>query len=106
MLMAIWTIWSVSRMVPHLQWTESANSVASRTGWLSRFTTVVRFDRIQSVTRSASPWDRRAGMAHVTVDTAGNATGAEMRVRYLPTAIAIGLSERLAARAAETSFSW
>ena len=73
--------------------------VAYRSGWLSRQWQVARIEKGQSLALSASPFDRRAGMANVSIDTAGAAaTGARFRIPYLAEAEARALLEHLRAR--------
>ena len=50
---------------------EKGGAVLFRSGWLWRRTSVVRFGKIQAVALHESPFDRRAAMARVRVDTAG-----------------------------------
>jgi len=53
-----------------------------------------------------SPFDRRAAMARVRVDTAGAGEFTRIDIPYLDGAVARGLHERLAAQAANTAFRW
>jgi len=62
---------------------------------------------VQVVSRRQSPFDRRHGMASVFADTAGRSQeGYAIRIRYLPAAVALSLSQGLSAAAARTSFKW
>lgn len=54
------------------RWIAFDGGIALRTGWLWRRTTVARDDRIQATVLAESPFDRRHGMAWVSVDTAGS----------------------------------
>ncbi|MBL8273935.1 MAG: PH domain-containing protein [Xanthomonadales bacterium] len=73
--------------------------VAYRSGWLSRQWLVARIEKGQSLSLSASPFDRRAGMASVSIDTAGAAAAASrFRIPYLAEADARVLLEHLRAR--------
>jgi len=70
--------------------------IAFRSGVLTRRVTATFFDRVQVVSLDESPFDRRAEMATVDVDTAGaGATGHRVRVPYLDRQIARALYERL-----------
>lgn len=74
---------------------------AVRHGWLKRSVAVARIGRIQTVALDASPFDRRAGMAAVRVDTAGRTDGEHaLAIAYLARAEAEALRDALAAGAA------
>jgi putative membrane protein len=82
-------------------------AILFRSGYLWRHVTIARFTKIQAVTLSESPFDRRARMARVRVDTAG-ASDASHRVDvpYLARDTAARLFELLAGEAARTAFRW
>jgi putative membrane protein len=68
---------------------------AVRDGWLRREWVLAAVAKGQALSVLASPWDRRAGMASVELDTAGAAPmGPALRVTYLDE----GEARRLAAR--------
>jgi putative membrane protein len=94
--------------VRQLAWASSDDVVAVRSGWLWRSVTVAPVARIQTVSSVESPFDRRAAMAGVRVDTAGG--GADQRARiqipYLARETATALAQRLGVQAAETAFRW
>jgi membrane protein YdbS with pleckstrin-like domain len=86
---------------------EKGGAVLFRSGWLWRKTSIVRFGKIQAVALHESPFDRRAAMARVRVDTAGAGESSHgVDIPYLARETAQGLSRRLAAEAARTSFRW
>jgi membrane protein YdbS with pleckstrin-like domain len=59
------------------------------------------------VGRIESPFDRRAAMCGVRVDTAGSASQAHrITIRFLARDTAVALHERLAAQTAQTAFRW
>lgn len=73
---------------------------AVRGGWLTRRWTLARVGRGQSASLASTPLDRRAGMASVSMDTAGVRPGSfKLRVDYLDAAQArtlhLALSQRL-----------
>ena len=88
--------------IRNLGWATFDDGIIFRGGWLRRVTTIGRFSRIQAVELVASPFDRRADMAHVSADTAAAALG----VAYLRTSDAHELKEIVLARAASTAFTW
>lgn len=83
-----------------------ADSLWYRSGWWKRQTSIVRDAKIQVVDQSDSPFDRRWGMAHVRVDTAGSGTFNALNLRYLEGGKARTLSAELALGAAEREFRW
>lgn len=69
-------------------------------GWLARRWALARIGRGQSVSLASTPLDRRAGMASVSMDTAGVRPGSfKLRVDYLDAgqarALHLALSRRL-----------
>jgi putative membrane protein len=79
--------------------------IVFRSGWLHHVTTVAKFNRIQVASLEESPLDRRAGMATVSVDTAGLGSNA-LAMPYLARAEARELHATLAAAAVRTPFTW
>ena len=69
----------------------------------------MRFEKIQSVVLSRTPFDRRARMARVSIDTAGApGPGGTMRmaVPFLGLRPALRLQRRLRSEAARVRFRW
>ena len=100
--------WVSARIyIAHLGWAIIDGAVLFRTGWIWRHLTVARFSKVQVVSMTQSPFDRRHHMASVRVDTAG-AGDASHRVSspYLPIATAIELFGQLGTAAARTAFRW
>ena len=63
--------------------------------------------KIQSVTATESPFDRRAMMASVSIDTAGGIMALpQMRIPYLARDTALELAAQLSTKAAQTTFRW
>ena len=63
--------------------------------------------KIQVVGRTESPFDRRAAMAGIRVDTAGSASPVHrISIPYLARETAAMLYERLAGQTAQTAFRW
>lgn len=106
-LLLAWA-WAGARgTVARLGWAVSDGAVLFRSGWLWQKTSIVRFAKIQAVALHESPFDRRAAMARVRVDTAGAGdTSHGVDIPYLGRDTAHGLARRLAAEAAGTSFRW
>jgi len=100
--------WVHARLyVKHLAWAVGDQAVLFRSGYLWRELTVARFNKIQAVTLGESPFDRRARMASVRVDTAGAANASHrVDIPYLARHVADGLYRRLAGEAARTAFRW
>ena len=106
MLLA-WAFVAARRTVAHLGWAVTDGAVLFRSGWLWRKVSVAPFAKIQAVAVHESPFDRRAAMARVKVDTAGTReTSHGVDIPYLPKETALGLRDLLAAQAAQTAFRW
>jgi putative membrane protein len=93
--------------VAHLGWAVTDAAVLFRSGWLQRQVSVARFVKIQGVAMDESPFDRRAAMARVRVDTAGAGDlSHRVAIPYLPRETALALCATLGAAAARTEFQW
>lgn len=86
-------------------WAALPRALAVRTGWWTRRTQVVRYEKMQVVRTLASGFDRRARMAHVRVDTAA-ARSEEVAVPWLEQEDAQALASRLAEAVEKTRFAW
>lgn len=82
--------WARSHIyVTYTRWALTPGAILFRYGWLTRRLIVAPRRRVQSVTLSASPFDRRYAMAAVFVDTAGAGTLHDrIRIRMLPKPVA------------------
>ena len=79
----------------------------TRHGWLGRSTQIVPINKIQSVEVSQTPFDRRLGLATMSVDTAGQAfTGGGPHVSNLPLAEAQTIAATLTHKAGTTYYKW
>jgi putative membrane protein len=102
-----WLAFMTWMHVRHTQWAATADTLVLRSGWLWREVVVVPVAKIQVVGLVESPFDRRAAMSGVRVDTAGSATPAHrITIRYLARETAATLHQRLAAQTAQTAFRW
>ena len=106
-VMLLWGVISTRQYVAHLGWAEDDEVVMMKSGWIWQQITLARVNKIQAVAMHQTPFDRRAAMARVRVDTAG-AGGFSHRVDipYLDHQLARGLAQRLSAAAANTTFRW
>jgi putative membrane protein len=102
-----WAWIYAGKYVANLGWALVGDAVVFKSGWLRRRVTVARFSKIQAVSRRESPFDRRAGMATVKVDTAG-AGDAEhaVEIPFLAADTATSLARTLDVQAARTAFRW
>ena len=106
-LLVTWAVLAARQYVRHLGWAEHDEVVLMRSGWIWRQVTLARANKIQSVSLHESPFDRRAMMARVRVDTAGAGTASHrVDIPYLHRTGAVQLADRLAAQAASTEFRW
>jgi putative membrane protein len=93
--------------VAHLAWAVGGGAVWFRRGWYWRRLSVARFAKIQVVALRESPFDRRAAMARVAVDTAGAGDSSQgIDIPYLARTTARELHELLTLQAAGTAFRW
>lgn len=95
------------RHIRHTAWAVDEQVIAFRSGWLWRSMTLAPIAKIQSVTTTESPFDRRARMASVSVDTAGGLMALpRVRIPFLGRDTALELAAQLSAKAAQTTFRW
>ena len=106
-LLFVWA-WIHARLyVRHLGWAAGDGAVFFRSGWLWRELTVARFNKMQAVSLGESPFDRRARMASIRVDTAGAGnTSHRVNIPYLARRTADELYHQLSGEAARTAFRW
>jgi putative membrane protein len=77
----------------------------ARRGWAGRSTHVVPVDKVQAVEVRQTPFDRRLGLATLSVDTAGQAyTGGGPQISNLPLDEARSIAGALAHRASATRY--
>jgi putative membrane protein len=106
-LLLAWAVLAARQHVRHLGWAEHDEAVLMRSGWIWRQVTLARANKIQSVSFHQSPFDRRAIMARVRIDTAGaRSTSHRVDIPFLDRTGAAQLAERLAGQAASTEFRW
>jgi len=106
-LMLFWSLVGTRQYVDHLHWADGEEVVMMRSGWIWQQTTLARVNKIQAVAMRQTPFDRRAAMARVRVDTAGAGEFSHrVDIPYLDQEVASGLAGRLAAAAANTAFRW
>jgi putative membrane protein len=106
-VMLLWTIVSTRQYVAHLGWADGEEVVAMRSGWIWRRTTLARVNKIQVVSMHQTPFDRRAAMARVRVDTAGEGDlSHRVDIPFLDRHLARDLVSRLSMSAANTAFRW
>ena len=105
-LLVPWNIITTRKYVEHLGWAEDDEVVVMRSGWISRHVTIARVNKIQAVAMHQTPFDRRAAMARVRVDTAGAGQSHRVDIPYLDRLVASALVQRLSGAAASTAFRW
>lgn len=107
MLWFPFTIVTTRKGVQNLAWAEADEMVVMRSGWIWKQVTLARVNKIQAVALHQSPFDRRAAMARVRVDTAGaRELSHRIDIPYLHDDIARALAGRLSGHAANTAFRW
>ena len=106
-LLAAWVLLHARLWVRHAGWALGAEACAWRSGWWTRRTSVVRFEKIQVLSLTRSPFDRRRGMASLHLDTAGaGRVGHGMDLHYLDDAGATAALEHLARETRSRPFRW
>jgi putative membrane protein len=104
---AAWAWISARIYTRHLGWAVIDGAVLFRTGWIRRHLTVAPFSKLQAVSITQSPFDRRHRMASVRVDTAGAGDASHrVDIPYLPVERATELFGQLGTAAAGTAFRW
>ena len=100
--------WMSARIyTAHLGWAVIDGAVLFRTGWIWRHLTVARFSKVQAVSMTQSPFDRRHRTASVRVDTAGAGDASHrVHIPYVPVERAAELYRQLGTAAARTAFRW
>jgi putative membrane protein len=96
-MLAMPIVWARARLwARHAAYAEVPGGlVAMREGWLSKSWHVAEIAKLQALSLTESPFDRRHGMASLWLDTAG-ATGGVLRIPFLPIDEARALHDRLA----------
>jgi putative membrane protein len=109
-VLALFVAWgwvSARIYTAHLGWAVIDGAVLFRTGWIWRHLTVARFSKVQAVSMTQSPFDRRHRTASVRVDTAGAGDGSHrVDIPYLTVERATELFAQLGTAAARTAFRW
>lgn len=99
-VVAGFAVWHARRLTGRLAIALTPSSVVLRSGAFSHRRSITRFSRIQSVSCTRSPFDRRWGMARISVDTAGGSPLHRVEMPYLDEAEARGIYRRLRAEVA------
>jgi putative membrane protein len=99
-----WLTWIYVR---YTRWAATEDALVLRSGRLWYQLTIVPVAKIQVVGCVESPFDRRAAMIDVRVDTAGSPSHSHrITIPYLARETASALYERLADQTAQTAFRW
>jgi putative membrane protein len=101
-----WAVVGARQSLRHLGWAVTEDAMLFKRGWLWRRVIVVRFAKIQTVSRYETPFDRRTSMARIYIDTAGASAASTINIPYVPRDDAGALYERLAREAAQRQFRW
>jgi putative membrane protein len=90
----------------NLGYTLSERYFCARRGWAGRSTHIVPINKVQAVEVRQSPFDRRLGLATLSVDTAGQAyTGGGPQISNLPLDEARAIANALSHRASATRYT-
>jgi membrane protein YdbS with pleckstrin-like domain len=102
----VWAAVGARKTIEHLGWALTDEAILLKSGWLWRRVVVVRFAKIQTVSRHESPFDRRTHMSRIYVDTAGASDASVVNIPYLARDAAEALYTQLAQEAAQRQFKW
>jgi putative membrane protein len=94
------------RSVAARGWALDEHALHVRSGWVGRQRGIVRLNKIQSVHLRATPFDRRAGMATLLVDTAGSGSDYGVSLPFLDEEVARELAALLFGEASRRTFRW
>jgi putative membrane protein len=84
----------------YARYADEGGVVAMREGWLDRTWRIADRTKLQGAVLRQSPWDRRRGMATISLDTAGATDrGPPLTIPYMHVADARSLVDRLMAKA-------
>jgi putative membrane protein len=104
---ALLAVLHARQYVRHTRYSLGRAAVLYRHGWLRRRLSVVRHGKIQVVAVGESPFDRRAGMASLRLDTAGaGRVVAPLEIHYLGARLARIAQESLYRETSRTVFRW
>ena len=93
--------------VKHAAYAVSDELIACRQGVLFHKLSVVKIGKIQNISCLQTPFDRRNGMARLTVDTAGsNPVTQDINIHYIDQHKVLQLAERLANQVSQVKFVW
>jgi putative membrane protein len=102
-----WVIFAARLRVRAMGYAVRPYALLLRDGWWTRRTSIVRFSKIQSVSISQSPFDRRFRMASLLIDTAGGRDPLNrLAMPFLGLKTARSLALRLREHAAAADFKW
>jgi putative membrane protein len=93
-------VWHARRLTGRLAVALTPSSIVLRSGAFNHRRSIARFSRIQSVSYTRSPFDRRWGMSRISVDTAGGSALHRVEMPYLDDAAAREIYRRLRAEVA------
>ena len=98
-------VWHAVVSARRIRWARTPGGMLFRSGVLTWKLSATFYNKMQVMAMSASPFDRRWGMASLKIDTAG-AGPADHRIDipYLPRDVARRQLEELFARAQQTAF--
>jgi putative membrane protein len=110
LLALLWLPWSAYLARRHIRaagYAVDGELVAVREGWWSRHWRFAELDKLQALSLTRNPLDRRCGTATLWLDTAGaGAMAPPLRIRFLPEAEARALHAQLSRTLARRPLRW
>lgn len=102
-----WIILYARKTVASMRYGLSSNALLFESGWLIKHKTMVPISKIQSIQLDENPFDRRTGMASVSVDVAGlDLNRHHIRIRFLDREVAQSLINELYHQVSDTVYRW
>lgn len=102
-----WIILYARKTVASMRYGLSSNALLFESGWLIKHKTMVPISKIQSIQLDENPFDRRTGMASVSVDVAGlDLNRHHIRIRFLDREVAQSLINDLYYQVSDTIYRW
>ena len=102
----VFSDWRARRASAWLAWSHSTERVAAREGAFVRRTIVAPLGKLQTIVRRDSPFDRRWGMQHLSLDTAGGSGVRGLELNYLSRADCQVLASELTEAVDASRFRW
>lgn len=107
LLMLPLNFWYAKAYIKHAAYAINDQVIAWRHGVLFHSVGVVKVGKIQNLSARQTPFDRRNGMARLSVDTAGSSpVSQDINIHYLDTDTIQAMMNRLSKQVSQAKFVW